>query len=1116
MNSHDGFVAVDGSSFYRIDACDQMRPFLMSLTSDCDLWMYVSSTGGLTAGRCSPDASLFPYETDDKLHQLRGISGPVTLLRVRSGNEAVLWEPFAAIKAPGARRALYKTPLGNRIIFEETREDLGLSFRYEWSGCSEYGFVRRCTLAALRGSAEVEVLDGLLNVLAGNISLSVQQAFSCLSNAYTRCEVEPAARLGIFELVSRMSDKAEPAEAFTANVVWLSGLPGAAITLETAHVEEFRAGRAFEPATTLTGRRGALLASARVRVSPQSPAVWALVADAGRDQAAVVALLQKLNKHEPAQLDDALRAAERALATKVAAADGVQVTADQATSAHHGANVLFNIMRGGIFHDGYNVGGADFAAFVQQRNKAAFATHSAWLAKLPQTLSHPQLLRLTAESGDADLERLALEYLPLTFSRRHGDPSRPWNLFNIQVTRDDGSPAIAYQGNWRDIFQNWEALLVSYPHFLLPVIAKFVNASTADGFNPYRVSHDGIDWEVPEENSPWANIGYWGDHQIVYLLRLMGLAERFFPGRLQALLGRAMFSYADVPYRLKGYRELLADPQHTIDFDWSAQRRTAERVARIGADGRLLHGADGALVKVTLLEKLLVPVLAKLSCLLPGGGIWMNTQRPEWNDANNALVGNGLSMVTLYQLRRHVSLLLRLLPAGGEAAVSAAVVAWLGEALQALRAHEPRLAGSFDDAARKALFDALQKGFEHHRAKVYAGSLGAAEPLPYATARQLLTLGLAYLDHSIAAARREDGLYHSYNLLISRGEAGIAVGHLYEMLEGQVAVLASGALSSAQALQVLRALFASRMYREDQQSFMLYPARRLPGFLEKNVLPAEAGANPLLKLLLERGDRSVVVRDAAGALRFAPAHSNNRTLISALDKLEQVEPLRDLVRRHRPSVLDLYEQVFHHRAFTGRSGAMYGYEGIGCIYWHMVAKLLLAVQECCEAARAAGAPPAELEELVSFYRRVRSGLGFNKSARSYGAFPVDPYSHTPGHAGAQQPGMTGQVKEEILTRWGELGVGICGGRLSLSPWLLADEEFLAESTESALGTIKSGELAFTWCGTPIVYRRGMQASIAVHGGGKTQMISGSVLDAQTTSQIIARNGSVERVEVTVA
>ena len=58
----------------------------------------------------------------------------------------------------------------------------------------------------------------------------------------------------------------------------------------------------------------------------------------------------------------------------------------------------------------------------------------------------------------ADLERLGYEYLPLTFSRRHGDPSRPWNRFDIQVKDEDGRELLGYQGNWRDIFQNWEAL----------------------------------------------------------------------------------------------------------------------------------------------------------------------------------------------------------------------------------------------------------------------------------------------------------------------------------------------------------------------------------------------------------------------------------------------------------------------------------------------------------------------------------------------------------------------------------------------------------------------------------------------------------------------------------
>ena len=67
----------------------------------------------------------------------------------------------------------------------------------------------------------------------------------------------------------------------------------------------------------------------------------------------------------------------------------------------------------------------------------------------------------------------------------------------------------------------------------------------------------------------------------------------------------------------------------------------------MGADGRLLLRPDGSVYHVNLAEKLLVPLLSKLSNLVPDGGIWMNTQRPEWNDANNALVGQGLSMVTL-------------------------------------------------------------------------------------------------------------------------------------------------------------------------------------------------------------------------------------------------------------------------------------------------------------------------------------------------------------------------------------------------------------------------------------------------------------------------------------
>ena len=83
---------------------------------------------------------------------------------------------------------------------------------------------------------------------------------------------------------------------------------------------------------------------------------------------------------------------------------------------------------------------ATFAAFVEERNRVVAESHAAELRALPPEVVHRELVDRAASTGDPDLERLALEYLPLTFSRRHGDPSRPWNRFSIQV-RDRGRHA---------------------------------------------------------------------------------------------------------------------------------------------------------------------------------------------------------------------------------------------------------------------------------------------------------------------------------------------------------------------------------------------------------------------------------------------------------------------------------------------------------------------------------------------------------------------------------------------------------------------------------------------------------------------------------------------------
>ena len=97
---------------------------------------------------------------------------------------------------------------------------------------------------------------------------------------------------------------------------------------------------------------------------------------------------------------------------------------------------------------------------------------------------------------------------------------------------------------------------------------------------------------------------------------------------------------------------MLANPKQTVDFDPAQNELTGRRVQSKGSDGKLIWNAAGQIRLVNLTEKMLVSLLAKISNFVPEAGIWLNTQRPEWNDANNALVGNGTSMVTLYYLRR--------------------------------------------------------------------------------------------------------------------------------------------------------------------------------------------------------------------------------------------------------------------------------------------------------------------------------------------------------------------------------------------------------------------------------------------------------------------------------
>lgn len=1122
-------VMVDGEGFYRIVNYDRIRPFFMSVVSSSDHWMFISSTGALTAGRRNAELALFPYYTDDKIHDSVEITGSKTILIAERGGRKFLWEPFSEGHRGiyRVRRSLYKNITGNKLIFEECNEDLGLTFRHGWLNSDRFGWVRKAWLTYRGGgSMRVRFLDGIQNLLPWGVGSELQLSKSTLVDAYKKNELLANTGIGLYSLSSIIIDRPEPAEALKANVAWSLGLPRSLKLLSATQLDRFREGLAARQEVDVRAERGAYFVQAEIVLRRGESQDWTIVADVGVGASGVAELDNLLR--EPARVDRMLETdIERGtqdLQKNVASADGIQKTVRTLGDARHFNNVLFNVMRGGVFRDGCAVAPADLQRFVKHANRGVAARHAAFFRKLPKDVHYSRVVELAAASGDANLERICREYLPLTFSRRHGDPSRPWNRFSIPARNPDGSRVLNYEGNWRDIFQNWEALAVSYPAFASGMICKFVNATTADGYNAYRISRDGIDWEVADPSDPWSHIGYWGDHQIIYLLKLLEIFEQHEPVALQRFLKRKIFSHANVPYRIKPYAQMLANPKETVVFDQAVEDLTRSRVRARGSDGKLVWDEGGQVELVNLAEKLLILTLAKLANFIPEAGIWMNTQRPEWNDANNALVGNGVSVVTLCYLRRFLDFCVRAFRPlkDDQVELSAEVAQFLRRVHQTLARHHGLLEIKINDRDRRKMLNGLQHASDRYRRQIYGrGFSGDKTPVQTGKLIQFFNLALRWVDLSVRANRRKDGMYHAYNLISLDRKTELPIRRLYEMLEGQVAALSSGCLSAEESLHVLKALRQSAMYRADQHSYLLYPDRRLPRFTERNnISPGEVRRSKLLRKLIADGNRLLVERDVRGRYHFNGALANANEVGKTLYQLAVVG-YAALVKRDAALVLEIYERLFDHQSFTGRSGTFFGYEGLGSIYWHMVSKLLLAAQEVFFRAVEERASASLLKQLADAYYDIRAGIGDYKTPETYGAFPMDPYSHTPAHAGARQPGLTGQVKEDILCRMGELGLFTREGEIHFRPLLLRREEFLTAADRFEFYDVHgvkeriklpTRSLAFTYCQVPMIYQLAAKDSVTIFFADGSQKRSDELrIGADISREIFERSGKVKRV-----
>jgi len=1125
-------LKIEGENFYCISNYDEMRPFFMSIVSDSHHWMFISSNGALSAGRKNAEFPLFPYYTADKITESSDTTGSKSIFQIHQGTETKVWEPFSERNAGkyNTTKNIYKNAFGNKILFEEINHDFGLTFRYEWNSSNIYGFIRKSSIENTgTQNLSVTLLDGIQNIMPDGVNSDLQNSTSNLVDAYKRNELDAGSGMGIYALSAIIVDKAEPSEALKANIAWSLGFQNPTHLVSSLQLNNFRNGQSITPEDDIKAEKGAYFLSSKLALAPSDKEEWTIVADVNKSQAGVVELIDAIHNQKDIKklIDEDIKRGSKQLIELNASSDGMQLSADVFRDTRHFANTLFNIMRGGIFDFNYQIEKWDLSNYLAAANTKAFENHKDLLHSLEDIFTSFDLKKIANQSSDNDFKRLCTEYMPLKFSRRHGDPSRPWNKFSINTRSEvDGSKILDYEGNWRDIFQNWEALALSYPAFTQSMIHKFLNATTFEGYNPYRVTKGGFDWETVEPDNPWSYIGYWGDHQIIYLLKLLELNEKYFPGQLSSEFNKDAFVYANVPYKIKSYKDILKNAKDTIEFDEELDTKIRKNRAILGSDAALLIDEHDAIYTVNFIEKILATVLAKLSNFIPEGGIWMNTQRPEWNDANNALVGNGVSMVTLYYLRRFLIFFGKQIKDKEEERVelSNELIIFFKKVQSTFEDNKHLLEDAINDEDRKTIMDGLGEAGSEYREHIYKQAFwGEKRTVSYKRLRRFIKLSLEYIEHTIKANKRDDKMYHAYNLMTVENDKEVSVSYLSEMLEGQVAVLSSGHLSPKKALKLLDSMKKSDLFRPDQYSYVLYPNKQLPKFLEKNNIPKTAiQESELITSMLANGNKSLVEQDVKGDYHFNGNFKNAADLSQALESITTTEYSK-LAELEKKSLLNVFEGVFNHKAFTGRSGTFYGYEGLGSIYWHMVSKLQISVQEICFKAVDNEEGDEITGRLLEHYYEINAGIGVHKSPSLYGAFPTDPYSHTPGGKGAQQPGMTGQVKEDILSRFGELGVFVNKGALYFNPCLLRKNEFTVQERNFHYVNIlkehkkfapEIGSLCFTFCQVPIIYRLAKESSMEITKRDGTLTNYDSLhLDTETSSHIFERNGEVVQITV---
>ena len=261
---------------------------------------------------------------------------------------------------------------------------------------------------------EVRVLDGMQNILPHGAGADLQMRQSNLIDAYKRTELDEASGMGIFALSAIIVDRAEPSEALKANVVWQHGIENPKYLVSSMQLSSFIAGKAINQENDIKAEKGAYFVESTILLSSGESKEWFMAADVNKSHSAVAAIAKDITTEGIADRVYAdIDACTEELVKLAASSDALQHTADSLKDTRHFANVVFNIMRGGIFDNNYQIEKWDIIAYLKSANVKTFTNNKAALDALNDEFTVVELQEVINSSKDPSFIRLLSEYLPL-------------------------------------------------------------------------------------------------------------------------------------------------------------------------------------------------------------------------------------------------------------------------------------------------------------------------------------------------------------------------------------------------------------------------------------------------------------------------------------------------------------------------------------------------------------------------------------------------------------------------------------------------------------------------------------------------------------------------------